>query len=60
VTGRGSIGAEGFLRHLSRTGFAGEIVVEINTRKCRDTAERETDLRESLEFAREHSAVGTP
>ena len=46
---------------LGRTdGFDGEIVVEINTRKCRDTADRETDLRESLEFARAHSAVGTP
>lgn len=60
VPGRGSIGAREFLRHLAQVGFGGEIVVEINTRKCRDTAERETDLRESLEFAREHSAVGTP
>jgi sugar phosphate isomerase/epimerase len=60
VPGRGSIGAEAFLRHLAGVGFAGEIVVEINTRKCRDTIEREADLRESLEFAREHSAVGTP
>src|SRR3954466_2484484 len=58
VPGRGSTGAAPFLRHLARTGFDGEIVVEINTRKCRDAAERELDLRESLEFAREHSAVG--
>ena len=35
-------------------GFAGEIVVEINTRKCNTRTEREADLRESLEFAREH------
>ena len=60
VPGRGSIGARGFLRHLATVGFGGEVVVEINTRKCRDTTEREADLRESLEFAREHSAVGTP
>ena len=39
------------------TGFDGEIVVEINTRKCGTREEREADLRESLEFAREHFAV---
>jgi sugar phosphate isomerase/epimerase len=60
VPGRGSMGAAAFLRHLASVGFDGEVVVEINTRRCRDAAERETDLRESLEFAREHSAVGTP
>src|SRR3954454_9894332 len=60
VPGRGSMGAAPFLRHLAKVGFAGEIVVEINTRKCRTVAEREVDLRESLEFAREYSAVGTP
>ncbi|ABL80018.1 MULTISPECIES: sugar phosphate isomerase/epimerase [unclassified Nocardioides] len=60
VPGRGSIGAAAFLRHLAAAGFGGEIVVEINTRKCRDAAAREVDLRESLEFAREHSVVGTP
>ncbi|HEY0951754.1 sugar phosphate isomerase/epimerase [Nocardioides sp.] len=57
VPGRGSTGAAEFLRHLAAVGFDGEIVVEINTRKCRDTADREADLRESLEFAREHAAV---
>jgi sugar phosphate isomerase/epimerase len=60
VPGRGAMGAAGFLRRLAEVGFDGEIVLEINTRKCRDTAEREADLRESLQFARQHSAVGTP
>ena len=60
VPGRGSMGAGSFLRHLARTGFAGEIVVEINTRKCGSREERERDLLESLQFAREHSAVTTP
>lgn len=60
VPGRGTTGADAFLRHLASVGFAGEIVVEINTRKCSDRAEREGDLRESLEFARQHSVVGTP
>ncbi|MDO9455293.1 sugar phosphate isomerase/epimerase [Nocardioides sp.] len=60
VPGRGSMGAQAFLEHLARTGFAGEIVVEINTRKCATREEREADLRESLLFAREHFAVPTP
>lgn len=60
VPGRGTMGAADFLRHLGRVGFTGEIVLEINTRKCRDVAEREADLRESLEFAREHLGVAAP
>ncbi|MCW2767014.1 MAG: Xylose isomerase domain protein barrel [Nocardioides sp.] len=60
VPGRGSMGAAGFLQHLAQTGFAGEVIVEINTRKCTTREERELDLRESLEFAREHLAVTTP
>ena len=57
VPGRGAMGAADFLRHLADTGFAGEVVLEINTRKCATREERERDLRESLEFAREHFAV---
>ncbi|GAB3790024.1 sugar phosphate isomerase/epimerase family protein [Nocardioides ungokensis] len=60
VPGRGAMGAAEFLRHLAGTGFAGEIVLEINTRKCSSREERERDLLESLQFAREHSAVTTP
>ena len=60
VPGRGNMGAAAFLRHLAKVDFDGEIVLEINTRKCKDVAEREADLRESLEFAREHLSVGTP
>ncbi len=60
VPGRGVMGADTFLQHLASTGFDGEIVLEINTRKCADRDEREADLRESLEFAREHLAVPTP
>ncbi|MCW2816690.1 MAG: sugar phosphate isomerase/epimerase [Nocardioides sp.] len=59
VPGRGVMGAEAFLHHLAGTGFAGDIVLEINTRKCTTREEREADLRESLEFAREHFAVAT-
>jgi sugar phosphate isomerase/epimerase len=59
VPGRGAMGAARFLRHLAATGFAGEVVVEINTRRCGSRAERDADLRESLEFAREHLGVTT-
>lgn len=54
VPGRGVMNAAAFLRHIAAAGFAGEIVVEINTRKSDD---RTADLRASLEFAREHFAV---
>jgi sugar phosphate isomerase/epimerase len=60
VPGRGTMGAAAFLGHLARIGFAGEIVVEINTRRCGSREEREADLLESLEFARENFAVATP
>jgi sugar phosphate isomerase/epimerase len=60
VPGRGTVGAAEFLRHVARTGFRGEIVVEINTRKAGSREERETDLRESLEFAREHFSSDLP
>ena len=57
VPGRGEMDAAGFLRHLAGSGFDGDIVLEINTRRCDSREEREADLRESLEFAREHFAV---
>ncbi len=57
VPGRGTTGAAEFLRHLTATGFAGEVVLEINTRRCTTREEREADLVESLEFAREHLAA---
>ena len=42
---------------LAARDFTGHIVLEINTRRCSTRAEREADLRESLEFAREHFSV---
>ncbi len=57
VPGRGVMGAAAFLNHLAEVGFGGEIVVEINTRRCGSREEREADLRESLEFARTHFVV---
>lgn len=60
VPGRGVMHAADFLHHLVGTGFAGHVVLEINTRRCADRAEREADLRESLDFARAHLGVTTP
>jgi sugar phosphate isomerase/epimerase len=57
VPGRGTTGAADFLHHLVDTGFSGEVVLEINTRRCTTREEREADLRASLEFAQEHLTV---
>jgi sugar phosphate isomerase/epimerase len=57
VPGRGVMDAAAFLRHLAREQFAGHIVLEINTRKSTNREDRERDLVESLEFAREHFVV---
>ncbi|HEY9251552.1 MAG TPA: TIM barrel protein, partial [Nocardioides sp.] len=54
VPGRGHMGADRFLHHLAATGFDGEIVLEISTRRAHSRAERVAALRESLEFARKH------
>ena len=37
-----------------RDGFAGSVVVEVNTRRAADRAEREADLAEALAFTRLH------
>ncbi|HWU22369.1 MAG TPA: sugar phosphate isomerase/epimerase [Nocardioides sp.] len=57
VPGRGEMGAGAFLEHLVASGFAGEVIVEINTRRCPTVDERTADLAESLAFARAHLAV---
>ncbi|PVG82485.1 hypothetical protein DDE18_13610 [Nocardioides gansuensis] len=57
VPGRGVTGAGEFLRHIAASGFTGHVVLEINTRRATSRPEREADLRESLEFAREHLGV---
>ncbi len=61
VPGRGDQQAALVLEHLGRTGFAGHVVLEINSRKSGSRAKREEDLAESLAFAREHlGAVAYP
>jgi sugar phosphate isomerase/epimerase len=56
VPGRGTQPAAALLEHLAGVGFAGHVVLEINTRKA-DKAQREADLLESLAFARLHFAT---
>jgi len=58
VPGRGAQPVGEVLRGLASAGFAGHIIAEINTRACgRDDAMRLEWLRETLAFAREHTAV---
>ncbi len=57
VPGRGGQPCEEVLNLLTRTGWTGTVVLEVNTRRCRDAAERELDLAESLAFARAHLGV---
>jgi sugar phosphate isomerase/epimerase len=56
VPGRGNQPAAELLEHLATSDFAGDVVVEINTRRSGGRAGRETDLIESLAFARLHFA----
>jgi len=58
VPGRGVTGAADFLRYVAGSGFAGDVVLEINTRRVTTRQEREDDLAESLAFAREHLGQG--
>lgn len=52
VPGRGNQPCAELLEGLAVRGFDGLVVVEVNTRKCEDRAEREADLAEALAFTR--------
>ncbi len=56
VPGRGGQPCAELLQALGGSGFDGQVVVEISTRKAVDRAERERDLRHALAFARGHLA----
>lgn len=58
VPGRGSQPCAALLQTLAGSGFSGQVVVEISTRKALTRDEREQDLVESLAFARAHLAKG--
>ena len=57
IPGRGTPPVAEVLSHLAATGFAGNVIVEVNTRSAANADARSADLREALAFAREH---GTP
>jgi sugar phosphate isomerase/epimerase len=60
VPGRGNQPCAELLESLGRRGFAGAVAVEVATRGAKSRAVREADLREALEFARQHLAAPTP
>jgi sugar phosphate isomerase/epimerase len=61
VPGRGNQPCGELLERLARDGFAGSVVVEVNTRRAVDRAEREAELAEALAFTRLHLvATATP
>lgn len=52
VPGRGTQPCAEVLERLASRGFAGHVIVEVNTRRALDRAEREADLAEALAFCR--------
>ncbi|MGQ0844285.1 MAG: sugar phosphate isomerase/epimerase family protein [Sporichthyaceae bacterium] len=56
IPGRGTQPCVQVLEQLSRQGFTGNVVLEVNTRRCANRAEREADLIEALAFTRLHLA----
>ncbi|EFQ83312.1 AP endonuclease, family 2 [Aeromicrobium marinum DSM 15272] len=56
IPGRGSQPCGEFLRAVADSGYTGEIVVEVNTRKALDARTKEADLLEALAFSRLHTS----
>ena len=54
VPGRGRQPVAELLTHLAGSGFTGNLVVEVNTRRSGGRAERDADLGEALAFTRRH------
>jgi sugar phosphate isomerase/epimerase len=52
IPGRGSQPCVEVLESLAGRGFDGHVIVEVNTRRALDRAEREADLAEALAFCR--------
>jgi sugar phosphate isomerase/epimerase len=61
IPGRGSQPCVEVLERVAAQGFDGHVIVEVNTRRALDRAEREADLAEALAFCRLHLvAAPTP
>ncbi|HEY2166786.1 MAG TPA: sugar phosphate isomerase/epimerase, partial [Jatrophihabitantaceae bacterium] len=54
IPGRGTQPCVEVLERLAARGFDGHVIVEVNTRRALDRAEREADLAEALAFCRLH------
>jgi sugar phosphate isomerase/epimerase len=54
IPGRGDQPCVDVLETLAARGFDGHVIVEVNTRRALDRAEREADLAEALAFCRLH------
>jgi sugar phosphate isomerase/epimerase len=57
IPGRGSQPCAPLLAGLGSSGYAGMVVVEVNTRRAQSREERRADLAEALEFTRRHLAA---
>jgi sugar phosphate isomerase/epimerase len=57
VPGRGDQPCAELLERLAASGFAGTVVVEVNTRRAESRPEREADLAEALAFTRLYLAA---
>jgi sugar phosphate isomerase/epimerase len=62
IPGRGGQPCVEVLERVAAQGYAGHVIVEVNTRRALDRAEREADLAEALAFCRLHlvAAPGAP
>jgi len=59
IPGRGSQPCAELLARLGSTGYAGVVVVEVNTRRAQSREDRRADLAEALAFTRRHLAAAT-
>jgi len=59
IPGRGRQPCAELLARLGSTGYAGIVVVEVNTRRAQSRQERRADLGEALAFTRSHLAAAT-
>jgi sugar phosphate isomerase/epimerase len=59
VPGRGTQPCAELLTRLAERQYRGIVVLEVNTSRARTDADRETDLADSLAFARRHLAAGS-
>ncbi|MDQ6936465.1 MAG: sugar phosphate isomerase/epimerase [Actinomycetota bacterium] len=57
VPGRGQQPCAAVLETLAERGFAGHVIVEVNTRKAAGPQDREADLAQALAFCRLHLAA---